>query len=92
MGFYFKGRIVSDENVVKKLFTDEPRCENIGDRIWVWTNQKTGVTIITGDEGNSWCVVLAKSESAEEAMRKLKTKREKGEIFTTRMQRILTDP
>lgn len=91
MGFYFKGRIVSDENIAKQLCTDEPKGEHIGDRIWVWTNQKTGMTIIIGDEGNSWNVILAESESKEEAMAKLKAKREKNEIFTIKMQRLLKD-
>ena len=91
MGFYFKGRLVSDENVIKQLSTDEPKGEYIGKRTWVWTNQITGGTIITGDEGNSWYVALAESENKEEAMTKLKTKLEKNQVFTTRMQRILKD-
>ncbi len=91
MGLYFKGRIVSDENIANHLHTDEPKGEHIGNRIWVWENQKTGETIITGDEGNSWYVILARSESKEDAIAKLEAKQEKNEIFTERVRRILKE-
>jgi hypothetical protein len=91
MGFYFKGRIVTDENIAKRLRTDEPKGEHIGNRIWIWENQKTGETIITGDEGNSWYVILAEGDSKDEAIAKLEAKMEKNEIFTERVRRILKE-
>jgi len=91
MGLYFKGRIVSDERIVKLLCTDEPEGEHIGNRIWIWENRKTREVIITGDEGNSNCVILVKSESKLEAIAKLKAKQEKNEIFTERVRRILKE-
>jgi hypothetical protein len=72
MGLYFKGRVVSDESILKQLGLDDPIGEYIGNRIWVWENPKTGETIITGDEGNSWCIILAQGCNKEEAMAKLK--------------------
>lgn len=91
MGLYFKGRIVSDENIAQRLRADEPEGEHIGNRIWVWKNQKTGETIITGDEGNSWYVILTRGKSKEEAIAKLRDKQEKNGIFTERVQRILKE-
>lgn len=91
MGLYFKGRIVSDENIAKRLRTEEPKKKHIGNRIWVWENQKTDETIIAGDEGNSWYVILAKSENKEEAIAKLKDRQGKNEIFTKLAQRILKE-
>jgi hypothetical protein len=91
VGLYFKGRIISDENITKQLSTDEPKGEHIGNRIWAWENQKTGETIITGDEGNSWSVILARSKSKKEAIAKLKSKQKQKEIFTERIQRILKE-
>ena len=91
MGLYFKGRIVSDENITKRLHTDEPKRKHIGNRIWVWENQKTDETIIAGDEGNSWYVILARGENKEEAVAKLNAKREKNEVFTERVRRILKE-
>ena len=88
MGLYFKGRIVSDENITKRLHTDEPKRKHIGNRIWVWENQKTDETIIAGDEGNSWCVILARSENKEEAIARLKDRQGKNEIFTKLAHRI----
>jgi hypothetical protein len=82
MGLYFKGRIVSDESIVHRLGTDTPEAELIGNRVWVWKNPKTGTTIITGDEGNSWSVILAEGNAKEEAMAKFKANREKKGIFT----------
>jgi hypothetical protein len=91
MGLYFKGRIVSDKNIANQLHTNEPKGEHIANRIWLWVNQKTGETIIAGDEGNSWCVILARSESKEEAIVKLKAKQEKKEIFTEWVREILKE-
>ena len=56
MGLYFEGRIVSDARIFKRLLTDEPKAMHIGNRIWMLQNQKTGKTIITGDE---WLVCQA---------------------------------
>ena len=91
MGLYFRGRIISDQNVDKRLAMDELKGVDIGKRIWVWTNEKTGETIITGDEGNGYCVILTKSKNKEEAIMKLKIKKAQNEIFTERMQRILKE-
>ena len=91
MGFYFKGEIVSDENVVKRLNTDDPKGEHIGNRIWIWENRKSGETIITGDEGNGWCVILASSENKEEAIAKLEIKQAKKENFAEWVQQILEE-
>lgn len=82
MGLYFEGRSVSDERIFRRLLTDEPEAMHIGNRIWILQNPKTGKTMITGDEGNGWCVKLTEGESKEEAMAKLKAKREKNEVFT----------
>jgi len=91
MGFYFKGRIVTDENIAKRLRIDELKGEHIGNRIWVWENQKTGKTIITGDEGNSCYVILVESKSKENAIKKLAAKQKKNEIFTEQIRRILKE-
>jgi hypothetical protein len=89
MGLYFEGRIVSDAKISKLLLTDDPTAMHIGNRIWLFQNQKTGKTIITGDEGNGWCVKLTEGESEEEAIAKLKDKREKNEVFTGFVKEIL---
>jgi hypothetical protein len=91
MGLYFEGRIVSDARILKFLLTDEPKTSHIGNQIWVLQNQKTGKTIITGDEGNGWCVKLTEGGSKEEAMAKLKAKREKNEVFTEFIQETLKE-
>ena len=91
MGLYFKGRIVSDQNIAKRLRTDEPKKKHIGNRIWIWANKKTGETIITGDEGNSWYVILARSKNKDEAIAKLKDRQGKNEIFTKLAQRIIKE-
>jgi hypothetical protein len=89
MGLYFEGRIVPDAIIFKRLLMDKPKAMYIGNRIWMLQNQKTGKTIITGDEGNGWFVKLTEGESKEEAMAKLKAKREKNEVFTEFMPEIL---
>lgn len=91
MGLYFRGRIVSDQNIAKRLVMDELKGVHIGKRIWVWASEKTGETIITGDEGNGYCVVLTRSKNKEEAIAKLKIKQAQNEIFTKRVQRILKE-
>ena len=91
MGLYFKGWNVSDESVVKRLGNRELEAVHIGNRIWILENQKTGKTIITGDEGNGWSVILAQGSNKEEAMAKLGTKREKNEVFTEFVQAVLKD-
>jgi hypothetical protein len=70
MGIYFEGRIISDEKISELLLMDEPKAQRIGHRIWIIQNDKTGKTIITGDEGNSWCVKLAEGRNEEEAILK----------------------
>lgn len=91
MGFYFKGRITTDENIAKRLCSDEPKGEHLGNRIWLWANKKTGETIIAGDEGNSYYVILAEGKSEKNAIARFKAKQEKNEIFTTRVQQILRE-
>lgn len=91
MGFYFKGRIVTDENIAKRLCTDEPKGEHIRNRIWLWANKKTGKTIIAGDEGNNCYVILTESKSKDEAIATLKAKQEKNQVFTERVRRILKE-
>jgi hypothetical protein len=91
VGLYFKGRIVPIEKIAKRLQTDKLKGEHLGNRIWLWNNQKTGEAIITGDEGNSWHVILVRSKSREEAIAKLGAKQKKKEIFTEWAQQILEE-
>ncbi len=50
-------------------FNERPyTCENIGDRLWLWVNKKTGRAVITGDEGNGWCIPLIIRNSVEEVL------------------------
>jgi hypothetical protein len=89
MGAYFKGRIISNESIVQRLSTNSPQAEHVGSRIWVWKNPKTGRTIITGDEGNGWSVILAEGNDEEETMAKFKANQENNEVFTELSQRIM---
>jgi len=91
VALYFKGRVVSDERIVEQLGTDDPKVEHIGNRVWVWENMKTGKTLITGDEGNGWCVILAKCDSKKEAIAKLNAKRQKNEVFNELVQKIIKE-
>lgn len=90
MGMYFKGRVTSEEQIFKRL-TGKLRATHIGNRIWVYESQKTGKTIITGDEGNGWCVKLTEAVSKEEAMVKLSAKWDKNALFTEFVQEILKE-
>jgi hypothetical protein len=89
MGLYFKGRVVSDESIVKRLGNGEYKAIHIGNRIWIWESQRNRKTIITGDEGNGELTIIAEGDNKEEAMAKLKVKREKNEVFAEWVQRIL---
>jgi len=80
MGLYFKGKPMTEDamlvNVLKinpeelgNSFNERPyTCENIGDRLWLWVNKKTGRAVITGDEGNGWCIPLIIRNSVEEVL------------------------
>ena len=80
MGLYFKGKPMTEDamlvNVLElnpeeleKPFNERPYiCENIGDRLWLWLNKKTGRAVITGDEGNGWCIPLFIGNSVEEVL------------------------
>jgi hypothetical protein len=84
MGLYFAGRTIQMETVLKHLlgkgiqpiaiWKDKVNAnynfENLGDRIWLWINLKTGYTIATGDEGNGWGIELAKG-TREEVLAKI---------------------
>jgi hypothetical protein len=91
MGLYFKGRIVSTETIAKKLQEEKLKGEHLGNRIWLWSNQKTGEAIITGDEGNSWHVIIVRSKNREEVLAKLEVKKKKKEIFTEWTQQVLEE-
>jgi hypothetical protein len=90
MGMYFKGRVISEDQIFKRL-TGKIDNTHIGNRIWVFQSCENGKTIILGDEGNGWCVKLTEGVSKEEAMTKLKAKREKNEVFTEFVQKILKE-
>jgi hypothetical protein len=84
MGLYFAGRTIQDETVLKHLLgkgippisiwdnkdNGNYNCEIFGNRIWLWTNLKTGYTIATGDEGNGWAIELTKG-TREEVLAKI---------------------
>jgi len=85
MGLFFAGRTIQVTTVLKHLLGKEIpipiwedkekanyNCENLGNRIWLWTNLKTRYTIATGDEGNGWVVELAKG-TREEVLARLQS-------------------
>ena len=88
MAMYFKGRFISEEQILKRL---KGKIDNthIGNRIWVFQSCENDKTIIIGDEGNGWYVKLAEGVSKEEAMAKLKAKKEKNGVFSEFVQEIL---
>jgi len=56
-----------DLEELEKPLNERPYiCENIGDRVWLWINKKTGKAVISGDEGNGWCIPLIVGNSVEE--------------------------
>lgn len=89
MSLYFKGRIVPYERIVKQLMTVEPKGKHVGNRIWLWENPETKKALIAGDEGNDWYVIIAHGRNKEEAMARLKAKRENNEVFNEFVQEIL---
>jgi hypothetical protein len=79
MGLYFEGEEILEEEMLEKLLgIPEPEqalnvtytCEPLehSERLWLWTNIKTGKAVITGDEGNGWCIPLIIADSKEEAI------------------------
>jgi hypothetical protein len=80
MGLYLKGKPMTEDAMLvnileidpeelEKPFNERPyTCENIKDRLWLWINKKTGKAVITGDEGNGWCIPLIVGNSAEEVI------------------------
>ena len=86
MGLYFDGEMMLEEEMLERIlgipesrqiptwlspdgtFSVEPLEPS--ERLWIWTNVKTGRTVITGDEGNGWCIPLITADSKEEAIRK----------------------
>jgi len=91
MGLYFQGRETTDEAVTKQLSTQDYTCKHIGNRIWIWNNPKTGKTIVTGDEGNGYCVKLAEGTTEEEAMQKLEDKKRSKHVFTELFEKALAE-
>lgn len=81
MGLYFPGKAIDEHEMLEKYlgipFEEQElnvtySCELLepSERLWLWTNLKTGKTVITGDEGNGWCIPLIVADSREEAIRK----------------------
>jgi len=86
MGLYFEGETILEEEMLEKIlgipqsqqippwkskyptYSVEPLEPS--ERLWIWVNLKTGKTVITGDEGNGWCIPLIIANSSEEAIRK----------------------
>lgn len=83
MGLYFPGRVVLEDTVLRRLFDRKPytredysvSCIDGGNRLWMWTNLQTARTIITGDEGNGWCVPLIDKPTPQEAVEELRIRR-----------------
>lgn len=81
MGLYFKGRPILEETMLSRLLGIPRRCQILGvtytcepfeptERLWLWVNLETGKAVITGDEGNGWCIPLIVAGSKEEAVKK----------------------
>jgi len=82
MGLYFKGKESTEKEMLKKHLdiTEEELllpykqrpyiCKPLepSERLWIWIHKKTGKAVITGDEGNGWCVVLIIANSEDEAI------------------------
>jgi len=81
MGLYFKGRSITEHKMLEK-YLGIPMESQVRDvtyhvellepteRLWIWTNLETGKTVITGDEGNGWCIPLITADSRDEAVKK----------------------
>ncbi|OYT46570.1 hypothetical protein B6U84_00015 [Candidatus Bathyarchaeota archaeon ex4484_40] len=85
-GLYFDGEMMMEEEMLEKILgiprerqiptwrspygTYSVMPLEPSERLWIWTNVETGKTVITGDEGNGWCVPLIIADSKEEAIRK----------------------
>jgi len=80
MGLYFDGEEMLEEEMLENILGIPYEQQKLGitysceplehsERLWLWVNLKTGKAVITGDEGNGWCVPLIIAESKEEAIR-----------------------
>jgi len=85
-GLYFDGEMMLEEEMLERILgisrgkqiptwlspdgTYSVELLEPTERLWIWTNTRTGKTVITGDEGNGWCVPLIVANSKEEAIRK----------------------
>jgi len=84
MGLYFEGKEKLDEEMLKEyldvteeelLLPYEQRpyiCKPLepSERLWMWIHKRTGKAVITGDEGNSWCIPLIIADNEDEAIQK----------------------
>jgi len=84
MGLYFEGKEMLDEEMLKEYLdvTEEELrlpyeqrpyiCKLLepSERLWIWVHKKTRKTVITGDEGNGWCVPLIVADNEDEAIQK----------------------
>ena len=81
MGLYFDGEPIPEEDMLfqylgipyeQQKLDVTYSCELLEptERLWLWVNLKTGKSVITGDEGNGWCIPLITADSREEAIRK----------------------
>jgi len=69
MGLFFKGQIVTDDTVLRRLGVKQKNqyeVQHIGNRIWRWMNVKTKKVILTGDEGNGFCVILSEQDGGDD--------------------------
>lgn len=80
MGLYFDGEPIMDEEMLFRYLGIPYEQQKLGvtyscelleptERLWLWTNLKTGKAVVTGDEGNGWCIPLIVADSREEALR-----------------------
>jgi len=86
MGLYFDGTPILEEEMLEHYLgipreeqvpawkspngTFTVELLEPSERLWIWTNIRTGKTVITGDEGNGWCVPLIVADTRTEAIRK----------------------
>jgi len=82
MGLYFEGKEMLEEEMLKKHLdiTEEELllpykqrpyiCKVLepSERLWIWIHKKTGKAVITGDEGNGYCVPLIIADNEDEAI------------------------
>ena len=106
MGLYFEGEPMTEHAMLVNVLRIDPEeigkplnerpytCENIGDRLWLWVNKKTGKAVITGDEGNGWCIPLIIGNSIKEVLKEYRKHPEKTKPkFTNLLEAIIhTNP